>query len=43
MNEANLRDLVAVASLLILPKLDLNDRFFQPVWPENLMDDLEKQ
>ena len=38
-NKANLRDLIAATGLVILLKLDLNRRFFQPVWPWNLKDD----
>ena len=38
-NKANLRDLIAATGLVILLKLDSNCRFFQPVWPWNLMDD----
>ena len=38
-NKANLRDLIAATSLVILLKLDSNHWFFQPIWPRNLMDD----
>ena len=44
MNKANLKSLIASTGLVILLKLDSNFgiQIFQPVWPENLMDDLEK-
>ena len=40
-NKANLRDLIAATGLVILLKLDSNRRLFSPLWPCNLMDDLE--
>ena len=42
-NKANLRDLVAVTSLVILLKIGLKSSIFRSVWPSNLMDDLAKQ
>ena len=42
-NKANLRDLIAATGLVILLKFDPNHRFFCPLWPWNLMDDLGKQ
>ena len=42
-NKANLRDLIAATSQVILLKLDSNIRLFPPVWPWNLMDDIKKQ
>ena len=41
-NKAILRDLIAATSLVILLKLDSSRRFFQPMWPWNLMDDPEQ-
>ena len=42
LNKTNLRDLIAATGLVILLKFDPNHWVFQPVWPWNLMDDLEK-
>ena len=42
-NKANLRDLIAATGLVFLLKIAFKSSIFQPVWPENLMDDLEKQ
>ena len=42
-NKANLRDLIAATGLVILLKLNKNHLIFQPVWPRNWMDNLEKQ
>ena len=42
-NKVNLRDLKAATGQLILLKIGLKSSFFWPVWPGNLMDDLEKQ
>ena len=39
-NKANLRDLIAATSLVILSKFKLS--IFQPAWNLNLMDDLKK-
>ena len=41
-NKANRRDLIAATGLIILLKFDSNRRFFQPVWPWNLMVDPPK-
>ena len=41
-NKANLRDLTAATSLVILLKLDSNHRFFSPCDSSNLMNDLKK-
>ena len=38
-NQANLRDLIAATSLVILLKLDSNRQFFHPMRTWNLMDD----
>ena len=46
LNKANLRDLIAATSLVILLKLikivDFSARFFLAVWPCSLADDLEQ-
>ena len=42
-NKANLRDLIAATSLVILLKIGLKSSIFQSMWPSNLMDDLKKQ
>ena len=42
-NKANLRDLIAVTSLVILLKIGFKSSIFRSMWPSNLMDDLEKQ
>ena len=40
LKKANLRDLIAVTGLVILPQSDPNHRF-EPVWPWNFTDDLK--
>ena len=42
-NKANLRDLIAATSLVILLKIGLKSSIFPSMWPSNLMDDLKKQ
>ena len=43
-HKANLRDLIAAIGLVILLKLDsIESSINQPVWPWNVMNDLEKQ
>ena len=42
-NKVNLRDLIAATDLVILLKLGFKSSIFQPVWPWNLMDDIEKE
>ena len=41
-SKANLRDLIAATCLINLTQIGLKSSIFQPVWPWNLMDDLEK-
>ena len=41
-NKANLRDLIAATSLMILLQIGLKSSIFPSMWPSNLMDDLEK-
>ena len=43
MNKANLRDLIAATSLVILLKIGFKSLIFRSMWPSNLMDDVEKQ
>ena len=42
-NKANVGDLIAATSLVILLKMGLKSSIFRSMWPSNLMDDLEKQ
>ena len=42
-NKANLRDLIAATSLVILFKIGFKSSIFWSMWPSNLMEDLEKQ
>ena len=42
-NKAILRDLIAATGLVILLKNGFKSSIWQPVWPWNLMNDLEKQ
>ena len=41
-NKANLRDLIAATSLVILRKIGFKSSIFRSMWSSNLMDDLEK-
>ena len=43
LNKANLRDLIAATSPVILFKIGFKSSIFWSMWPSNLMDDLEKQ
>ena len=42
-NKANLRDLIAATSLVILLKIGFKSLIFLSMWPSNLMNNLEKQ
>ena len=41
-NKANLRDLIAATSLVILRKIGFKSSIFQSMWSSNLVDDIEK-
>ena len=41
-DKANLSDLIAATSLIILHKIGFKSSIFQSMWPSNLMDDLKK-
>ena len=42
-NKTNLRDLISATGLVILLQIEFKSSIFRPVWPSNLIYDLEKQ